>query len=205
MASLVVEPWETPMCFHRGHGTLLDEDAHVVGAVRVSEVPALLALVGNRVRGADEIERVVVNERATSLGRDVGELDEVLVLGVLIGNVEDLGSNLVAQVNLHALVLARGGVEQAIAHDVLLDAALELAAVLDGLDLGAGVRAGAAATADKAEAGDGCRRNAHGSDELTTGETAHGETPFVLVTQSVWEEPPARRAYRREVPSGGSC
>ena len=159
---------------HGRHGALLDEDADVIRTIGIGEVPVLLALVRNGVGGANHIEGVVVDKRAAGLRGDVGELAEVLILGLLIRDVKDLGGNHVAQVDLEALVLASGGIEQAITHDVLLDAALQLAAILNGLKLGVGRAGGAATAANKTKAGDGSDGGTEGCDELTARDVLHG-------------------------------
>ena len=159
----------------------LDQDADVVGAVGGGEVPVLLALRVDGVGRADDIELVVIDQRTAGLGRDVGELDELLLLGLVVGDAEDGGGDLVAQIDLEALVLVGGRVEVAVADDVLLDAGLQLAAALDRVDLGGAgivlIGTGAAAS-ERAGAGDTEGGQAKGLDELAT-RHIHCGTPSI--------------------------
>ena len=115
---------------------LLDHESHIVGTIRRREVPALLALVGDGVGRRDHVELAVIDERATRLGRYVGKLDKLLGAGLLVAHTKDGSGNLVAQVDLHALKAALGGVVIAVAGNVLLNAGVQVAARLNGRELG---------------------------------------------------------------------
>ena len=174
----------------------------MVGTIRGREVPALLALLGDGVGSSDDVELVVIDQRTAGLGRNVGELAELLLDGLLIGDTQDGSGNLIAQVDLEALVLLGLGVQVAVAHNVLLDAALELAAFLDGSDLGVTARTGALAARTAAgkcaHAGNAQDAQTGYLQKLTT-RHIHWWYPFPVIRDSWQRVQPWRRTHTRHI------
>ncbi len=137
------------------------------------------------VGSANDVELVVVDQRTAGLRRDVGELDQLLLLGLIIGDAQDGSGDLVAQVDLETLVLVGSGIEVTVTDNVLLNAGLKLAAALDCLELGGSVRGTgacvAAATGKGAGAGDAQGGEAEYLNKLTTIHI-HGGTPSIGTT-----------------------
>ena len=174
----------------------------MVGAIRGREVPTLLALIGDGVGSSDDVELVVIDQRTASLGRDVGELAQLLLDGLLVGNTQDGSGDLVAKVDLETLVLLGLGIQVAIAQNVLLDAALKLTALLDGGDLriAAGARALATGTAASKRTHAGNAQNAQtGYLQKLTTRHIHCWYPFPAIRTSWQRMQPWRRTHTRHI------